>query len=302
MRPEDLAVEHKTATTNGIRLHYVEAGGRERPLVVLLHGFPEFWFSWRYQIQPLVDAGFRVIAPDQRGYNDSEKHGPYDANTLAADIAGLIEHAGARRAHIVGHDWGGAIAWQFAINHPEMCERLVVLNCPHPAMFKRGLEQSSVQRKKSWYMFMFQLPLLPELWITRKDGKEIESAFYAGAVDKSRLNKEELRYYRDAMLKPGAARAAIGWYRTALRSAFIPGGKKPTFRTIEAPTTLIWGRPDFALDYDALVPGTERFAPKLEVRTLDGVGHFCQTEAPERVNPLLLDALRADQSVPAAIN
>ena len=293
MRPEDLAVEHKTATTNGIRLNYVEAGAKDRPLVVLLHGFPELWWSWRHQFQPLVDAGFRVIAPDQRGYNNSEKHGPFDAGTLATDIAGLIKVAGVERASIVGHDWGGAIAWRFAAQFPEMTERLVVLNCPHPSMMRRALFESSVQRRKSYYMFLFQLPVLPEWQLTRNNAEAVAKAFYAGAVDRSRISAEELEPYRAAMLKPGAARGALNWYRTAMREGLLPGKKTHAPSKISCPATLIWGRPDFALDYDALVPGTEKYAPKLTIRTLDGVGHFCQTEAPERVNPLLLEALRA---------
>ncbi len=292
MRPEDLPVEHRTATTNGIRLHYVEAGARDRPLVMLLHGFPEFWWSWRFQIQPLVDAGFRVIAPDQRGYNLSEKYGPYDTDTLVADVAGLIEHAGCERAHIVGHDWGGNVAWQFAAQRPEMCDRLVVLNCPHPVMLKRALRTSAEQRRKSYYLFLFQLPLFPERYLVRNDAEPVARAFYAGAVDRSRITTEELMPYRAAMQRPGAAHAAIGWYRAAVRTA-LSRKKRDRFPTIRANTTLIWGRPDFALDFDACVPGTERFAPNLELRVLDGVGHFCQTEAPERVTPLLLEALNS---------
>lgn len=292
MGPLELPVAHHTAATNGVRLHYVEAGDRSGPIAVLLHGFPEFWYSWRYQIAPLVEAGYRVIVPDQRGYNDSEKHGPYDRDTLAADIAGLLDVVGAKRASIVGHDLGGALTWHFGARYPAMCERLVVLNCPHPEMFLRALRQSSVQRRLSWYMFMFQVPFIPERYLVRNNAEPIARAFYTGAVDRTRLDERKLAHYRAAMSKPGAARAAVGWYRAWTREALMRRARGPLPR-IEAPTTLIWARPDFALDYDSVVPGTERYVRDLTIKTVDGVGHFCQTEAPERINPLLLEALNA---------
>src|SRR5579884_3024966 len=157
---------HRHASVNGVRLHYVEAG--RGPLVVLLHGFPEFWYSWRHQIPALAAAGFRVLAPDLRGYNESDKPpgvAAYGLERVAGDVAALVRHAGERRAAVVGHDWGGGIAWWLAMHRPDVVGRLAVLNAPHPAAFRRELRTPG-QLLRSWYVFFFQLPALPE-WLFR---------------------------------------------------------------------------------------------------------------------------------------
>lgn len=305
MRPSDLDVSHRFATTNGLRMHYVEKGAPGRPLVLLLHGFPDFWWSWRHQIDPLVEAGFRVVAPDQRGYGDTDKHGPYDLDTLVTDVVGLIEALGEERAIVVGHDWGGAVAWHLAATRPERCARLAILNSPHPVVFQRAL-RSPEQLRKSWYMFAFQLPVIPELLLTRDRASRVAAAFRASAVDRSHLDDESLAPYRDAILKPGAASGMVGWYRASMRGALkraalsaigrAPGGSYPI---IEAETLLLWALDDFALGYDQCVPGTERFVRDLEVRTLERCGHFLQTEAPERVNAHLLEFLGPSARVAA---
>jgi epoxide hydrolase 4 len=156
-------VRHGHAELGEVRLHYVEAG--EGPLVVLLHGFPEFWFSWRFQIPALVAAGFRVVAPDMRGYNLSSKPrraSAYDTDRLAADLRDLIRERGCERAFVAGHDWGAGVAWITAMNHPEVIERLAILNMPHPRRMHQGL-RTPRQLVKSWYILFFQLPWLPEL-------------------------------------------------------------------------------------------------------------------------------------------
>src|SRR4029079_19507678 len=150
------------ADVGGQRLHYVEAG--DGPLLLLLHGYPEFWFGWRLQIQPLAAAGFRVVAPDTRGYNLSSKPEGFEAygvDLLAADIAGLVSELGAESARLVGHDWGGTIAWTTAMNHPEAVDRLVILNAAHPRRLQEGLRNPN-QLRKSWYFFFFAVPGLPE--------------------------------------------------------------------------------------------------------------------------------------------
>src|SRR5262245_58570023 len=164
-RDTDNRLIHRFAVVNSVRLHYAEAG--EGPLVVLLHGFPEFWYSWRHQIKGLAAAGFRVIAPDLRGYNESDKPpgiASYRLELLTQDIVELIQHAGEKRAHVVGHDWGGGIAWWLAMQNPQVVERLVILNAPHPVAFFRELRRPA-QLLKSWYMFFFQLPWLPEVML-----------------------------------------------------------------------------------------------------------------------------------------
>src|ERR1700712_2582822 len=151
----DLQPRHRTIATNGIHLHVVEAGPARGPLLILLHGFPEFWYGWHRQIEPLAAAGYHVVVPDQRGYNLSDKPegiAAYNIDTLARDIVGLIDEAGAAKAYVAGHDWGGAVAWWLGIKHPERIEKLVLLNIPHPQVMRRALLKDSVQRKKSSYM------------------------------------------------------------------------------------------------------------------------------------------------------
>ncbi|MGI8748579.1 MAG: alpha/beta fold hydrolase, partial [Deinococcus sp.] len=151
---------------DGVTLHLVEAGPADGPPVVLLHGFPEFWYGWRRQIGALAEAGYRVMVPDMRGYNLSDKPcgvAAYGMEALTGDLLALLDARGYERASVVGHDWGAAVAWSFALRHPERVARLVILNVPHPAVFARTLRRSRAQRARSWYMFFFQLPLLPEL-------------------------------------------------------------------------------------------------------------------------------------------
>jgi pimeloyl-ACP methyl ester carboxylesterase len=270
-------------------MHYVEDGSG--PLVVLLHGFPEFWWSWRHQIEPLVRAGYRVIAPDQRGYNDTDKHGPYDIDTLVSDVCALIDHAGERKAIIVGHDWGGAVAWHLAATRPEHCERLVVMNSPHPVLMGRALTGNLRQMRRSWYFAFFLLPWLPEHWLLRNGAGNVARMMKAAAVDRSRFPREDLDRYREAFLKPGVASAAVGWYRAAMSGVLRVRPDVGGYPLITAPTLLIWAMNDIALGYDDLVPGTEALVSGLRVEKIERCGHFVQNEAPERVNELLLGFL-----------
>jgi epoxide hydrolase 4 len=165
----DIPVEHYDIATNGIRLHVVQTGPVTGPLVLLLHGFPEFWYGWRHQLPSLAAAGYRIWAPDLRGYNESEKPqgiAAYRLETLAADVIGLIDAAGRERACLVGHDWGGVIAWWIAMHAPDRLQRMVVINAPHGAAMRRQLRRHPVQWLKSAYVGWFQLPWIPEL-VTR---------------------------------------------------------------------------------------------------------------------------------------
>lgn len=289
MKPTDLddLVTHRFAELAGLRMHYVEAGAG--PTVVLLHGFPEMWWSWRYQIRPLAEAGFRVVVPDQRGYNDTDKHGPYDLDTLAGDICRLIDSLGAGpKARIVGHDWGGGIAWQVAATRPEHCERVAVLNCPHPVMLRSRILKPS-QLKRSWYIFLFQIPGLAELLLTRDDASAIPRVLKADSLHRESFSDEELRPFRDAIQKPGAARAMIGWYRAMPKEMLA----RRSFPNIDAEALLLWGMGDKALGFDDLVPGTEKLVPKLKIVQVPGSGHFVQSEQPAVVNRALIDFLSA---------
>jgi pimeloyl-ACP methyl ester carboxylesterase len=286
MRLSDLEITHRFATVNGIRMHYVEKG--TGPLVVLLHGFPENWWSWRYQIDPLVRAGYRVVAPDQRGYNDTDPKSPYDVDTLARDARDLIRAAGAERATVISHDWGGAVAWRLAAMHPEVCERLVVMNCPHPAIMARALTGKPSQMRRSWYMYFFMLPFAPEYLLTRDGGRNVAHMLRAQAIDPSNFGDDEIRPFIDAIRKPGHATAMVNWYRTAMKAGLKQPGTPPHYPVVDCPTLILWALNDKALGYDDLVPGTERYASHLEIRTLDQCGHFLQQEQPDRVNDALL--------------
>jgi pimeloyl-ACP methyl ester carboxylesterase len=290
MTPEDLGVRHLFATVNGIRMHYVEKGAG--PLVVLLHGFPEMWWSWRYQIRALTEAGYRVVAPDLRGYNETDAKGPYDIDTLRDDVVGLLDHLGAEKAIVVAHDWGGAIAWHLASTRQARCSKLVVMNCPHPVVFARALRSRWSQTKRSWYMFFFQLPLLPELVLTRGGGKGATSGLASLAIDKTNFGERELEPFAAAVCKPGRASAMLGWYRAAMRAGLGAGRAGPkalrAYEKISIPTLLLWGLEDRALGYDDVVPGTDRYVPELEIQTIPGCGHFVQQEQPAEVNRRLL--------------
>jgi epoxide hydrolase 4 len=290
MTPDDLGVTHAYATVNGISMHYVEKG--QGPLVVLLHGFPEMWWSWRYQIPALVEAGYRVVAPDLRGYNDTEAKGPYDVDTLRDDVIGLLDHLGVGKAILVAHDWGGGVAWHLASTRQARVQKLIVMNCPHPIVFQKALVSKWSQLRRSWYMFFFQLPVLPERMLTRGKGRGTTEVMRSIAIDKAHFGPEELAPFAAAVLKPGRPSAMIGWYRAAIRAGVRAGRAGPAalraYEKIVVPTLLLWAMEDAALGYDDLVPGTDQFVPGLEVQTLPNCGHFVQEEQPQWVNDRLV--------------
>lgn len=270
---------HREARLNGVRLHYIEEG--EGPLVVLLHGFPEFWYSWRYQIPALAAAGFRVIAPDQRGYNLSEKPRgiePYRVHHLVEDVAELIRHAGAERATVVGHDWGGGVAWYVPLLRPDVIDRLAILNAPHPMRFVRQLRTPG-QLLRSWYMFYFQIPRLPEAGIRWNRYEAI----------RRELPREDIERYIEAIDRPGALTAAINYYRAAFRYGLREVLREN--RTVRVPTILIWGERDKYLGL-GMTEGLERWVPDLRVERIPGASHWVQIDAPQRVNELLIGFLK----------
>jgi epoxide hydrolase 4 len=275
----------------GVRLHYVEAG--EGPLVVLLHGFPEFWYSWRRQIPALAAAGFRVVAPDMRGYNLSDRPSAwraYDTNLLAADIAGLVGALGEQRAHIVGHDWGAAVAYVVAMRHPEVVDRLVILNVPHPERMLQGFSTLR-QLRKSWYMFFFQLPVIPERMFARDGFAFAKRSLRAGA--RGAFSDEDLERYVDAWSQPGALTGMINYYRAALRRS--PRSAQASIKPIDAQTLVIWGERDTYLGRELAEP-LPRWVPNLRMEWLPEATHWVHHEAPERVNELLVGFLAADGS------
>jgi pimeloyl-ACP methyl ester carboxylesterase len=277
--------QHREIITNGIRMHYVTQG--EGPLVVLLHGFPEFWYSWRYQIPFLAEHGYMVVAPDLRGYNDTDKpRRGYDIPTLLLDIVGLIKGLGREKAVIVGHDWGGVLAWAFAMRYPHMTQRLIVLNAPHPGAFARELRKAK-QRRMSWYVFFFQIPWLPDYLLTRNHAELIGKLIYESAVQKAAFPPEVLLRYQEAMSKPRAVTSSLNYYRALVRRNPFKLFKDRTQRIITVPTLLIWGEQDVALSIE-LTEGLEQWVPNIQVRRIPDSGHWVQQEKPDTVNEFIL--------------
>jgi pimeloyl-ACP methyl ester carboxylesterase len=280
---------HHEAIVNGVRLHYVEAG--TGPLVVLLHGFPEFWWSWHHQIGALAAAGYRVVAPDMRGYNTSEKPpgvGSYRLDRLTADIAALIRYLGAQRAAVVGHDWGGVVAWALPVHHPAVVERLVVLNAPHPGLFRDVLRRVPAQRWRSWYAAFFQLPWLPEAIIRAGNFAVLDMMLRRGANRPGAFTTDDIQRYKTAVGQPGALTAMLNYYRALARS----GTRGTGTGRIDVPTLLIWGERDVALDLaNADAERLQRWVPQIGLVRIPDASHWVQQDAPERVNEALVSFL-----------
>ncbi|MBH8578058.1 alpha/beta hydrolase [Nostocaceae cyanobacterium CENA369] len=277
--------KHEYITTNGVKLHYVTQGAG--PLMVMLHGFPEFWYSWRHQI-PEFAKYFQVVALDLRGYNDSDKpkeQSAYVMDEFVKDIEGVIKGLGYDKCILVGHDWGGAIAWFFAYAHPEMVERLIVLNLPHPAKFVQGLSTPQ-QLLRSWYIFLFQLPLLPELLLQSADFQLIERTIQGTAFNKNAFTQADLDAYKDAAAKRGAIAAMLNYYRNSL-SQFMPNKK---WGILDVPTLMIWGENDTALGKE-LTYDTTAYVRNLKIRYIPHCGHWVQQEQPEKVNQYIKEFL-----------
>jgi epoxide hydrolase 4 len=274
------------AEVGDVELHYVEAG--DGPLVVLLHGFPEFWYGWRRQIAPLVNAGFRVVAPDLRGYNLSSRPGgfsAYTADKLAVDVRGLIRELGAESAMVVGHDWGGTVAWTLAMNHPEVVDRLVILNAAHPRRLNEGLRNPR-QLLRSWYFFYFQLPRLAERRARARNWR-----FFKRFLRDARppYTSEETDRYVEAWSQPGAATAMIDYYRAAVRLSSKQGEPRP----VSAPTLVIWGQGDRYLGRKLAEPHHEDVPNLDRVERLPNASHWVHHDEAERVNELLVDFFAA---------
>ena len=269
-----------TLRANGLDFHYAAEGEPDAPLVLLLHGFPAFWYSWNAQLPALAAAGYRAVAIDMRGYNKTDKPvhvADYAVAHLVADVAAVIRALGSPRAHVVGHDWGGAVAWSTAIRAPGVVKKLVILNAPHPAAFRREL-RTFEQLKKSWYMFLFQAPLVAERFLRQNDYAWIEKA-----LSRRVFSAADIQLYKDAIAAPGALTASLAYYRAMVRTR-VPKGA--SFR-VDAPTLLLWGDADVALGV-ALSQGLERWVPDLRVEYLRGAGHWVQNERPDEVNAAIV--------------
>jgi epoxide hydrolase 4 len=281
---DGIEVRESYADVGDVTLHYVEAG--EGPLVILLHGFPEFWFGWRLQIAPLAAAGFHVVAPDTRGYNLSsrpEDVSAYDVGLLAEDIRGLIHKLGASSAMLVGHDWGGTIAWTMAMNHPEVVDRLVILNAAHPRKLQEGLHHPG-QLRRSWYFFFFAIPGLPEDVVHARNWHFFRHFLHDANPT---YTPEEIERYVEAWGQPGAAAGMINYYRSSVKESSAQA--KAEHPPITAPTLVIWGEQDSYLS-ETLAEPEHDDVPNLDrVERLKDASHWVHHDQADRVNQLLIE-------------
>jgi len=279
-----MTVTFERVTTNGITMNCAIAG--EGPELFLLHGFPEFWRAWDEQI-PELSRHFRLIIPDLRGYASSDKPvRGYGARSTAADLYGLIRYfCGRRRARIAGHDFGGYSTWALAYLAPESLDRVTMLSSPQPWMYLTQIVRSR-QIFKSWYVLFFQIPGIAEWFLTRNEGAGVEQVLRSGSKKFDRFPRDYVDACRDLMTEPGAAAAALEWYRTAFRYSLT--GARFMRGTTDVPVQLIWGENDPALDL-SLTRDLEQYAPRLRVDLLPETGHFVMHEAPGRVTRLILE-------------
>jgi pimeloyl-ACP methyl ester carboxylesterase len=281
-----IAFSHRS--TNGVSLHVADTGPPEGPLVVLLHGFPEFWYGWRHQIEPLADAGFRVLVPDQRGYNLSARPrevGAYDLDLLAADILGLAEGVGRRRFSVVGHDWGASVGWWIATRHADRVDRLIAVNAPHPAVWVQAMRTDPEQRGRSRYVSLFRIPVLPEFLMRRENYKALVDALRESKRPDS-WSDDVLNSYRAAWSISGALTGMVNWYRALLRKRLPDQPQR-----IAVPTRIIWGSNDKYAVRD-LAERSLHLCDTASVEYLDA-SHWVQHDEPVRVAELICEFLRA---------
>lgn len=277
------------ARVNGIELHYAEAGSPDAPPVFLLHGFPEFWAGWRNQIPALVAAGYRVIAPDQRGYNLSEKPkgiAAYDLDRLAGDVVGLADHFGVEKMKLVGHDWGASVTWWCATTRQDRLEKAAMINAPHPALWLKAMREDKEQRRKSWYVQMFRLPWLPEAIMRSRNYRGLSD----GLVQSSRpgtFPETDFAEYRRAWSQPGALTATVNWYRALLKK------KMPKdLPWIRIPVLVIWGLED-RFGEKSGAEASLALCENGKSLFVEGATHWVQHEEPALVNAALIDFLKS---------
>jgi pimeloyl-ACP methyl ester carboxylesterase len=274
--------------TNGLTLHVAETGPTDGRLVVLLHGFPEFWYGWRHQIDALAGAGYCVVVPDQRGYNRSDRprgRAAYDLDLLARDVLGLVENLGRQTFCLIGHDWGATVGWWIASQYPGRLERFAALAAPHPAVWIDAMRTIPAQRKKSWYVKAFRAPWLPEFLMRRRNFRALADALRESQRPEA-CTDADLEKYREAWSMPGALTAMVNWYRALLAKRWTLG---PIGR-ITIPTRILWGRDD-KFGVSELAELSCGLCDNGSVVYLD-TSHWLQHDEPERVNALLLEFLK----------
>ena len=280
----------KLSFKNGdVSLQAVAAGPHDGPVIVLLHGFPEFWYGWRRQIEPLAAAGFRVIVPEQRGYNLSGKPDGVSAYALTepvSDVIAIADQLGREKIFLAGHDWGAAVAWSTALLHPQRIAKLAVLNVPHPSVMRKFLSTRPRQLLRSWYMFFFQLPWLPEAVFSAFNFR-IGSRALLRFSRPGTFSEEDLAQYRAAWSQPGALTGMINWYRALFRTRV----KFPD-KIVRVPTRILWGERDAFLLAE-MARESLRYCTNAELFTFANATHWLQHEEPARVSELLIDFFRS---------
>jgi pimeloyl-ACP methyl ester carboxylesterase len=269
---------------NGLDFEVFESGEGGR-LALLLHGFPQHAVSWHNQVPFLAGLGYRVWAVNQRGYGGTScppGRADYGLDQLTGDVAGLIDASGAQSVTLIGHDWGAFVAWTFAIRRIRPLTRLVIINVPHPLCFRRELK-TWAQRRKSWYIGFFQMPLLPELLLSAGGGRLLAATMRRDACNPQAFPSDVLDVYRANVTSPGTATAMLNWYRAAGRDVMAATDLDAP---IDTPTLVIWGEEDVALGLPCL-DGTDRYVRELRIERLPNVSHWAQEDAPQVVNRLL---------------
>jgi pimeloyl-ACP methyl ester carboxylesterase len=292
-------ISTQRVAANGLEFEVATCGDGPR-FALLLHGFPECNYSWRHQMPLLARMGYRVWAPNLRGYGGTSRPGrvrDYRMRNLVDDVAGLIDAAGAEKTLLIGHDWGGAVAWVAALAEVRPLEGLVAMNLPHPRLFRRGL-RTLRQLRRSWYIFFFQLPWLPEALLGANGARRVSGMIRGSAARKERFPGEVLEVYRKNAARPGAIAAMLAYYRAFLRYPPDDELARAIYRKLETPTLMIWGEEDVALGKELTV-GTEELVSDLTLRYLPGVSHWVQQEDPETVNAMI-EAWLDGRDVPEA--
>ena len=274
-----MSVQRRFVDSSGVNIHcHLRGAGRA---VVFLHGFPDLGMSWRHQARAIADAGFLAVCPDLRGYGASDRParvGDYALTKISDDIVRVIEAVSVSPVVLVGHDWGGVIAWYVAMHHPERLRHLVVLNAPHPAAYRRELGRFSSQILRSWYAAFFQLPALPEAVLRFRSMSLLDRAWRSGPA----RDEETRALYHQAFGQEGAITAALNYYRAAIR---FPN---PHMKRVTVPVSVLWGDRDPYL-VPRLAEGLERGVDVVDVEHFPGAGHWLHHDEPEGVNRRLVE-------------
>lgn len=273
-----------TLKSSGEKLHYVSKGSSDQPLMLFVHGFPECWYTWRYQMTHF-SSNYRVVAIDQRGYGLSSKPSQvkdYKVDILARDIADVIEQLGYQSCVLVGHDWGGVVAWATAIQYPRLVDKLIILNCPHPAAFLSAM--SFAQLRRSWYIFFYQIPFIPELLVQANDFALLRRAFLEppmGLANPKNMTNEDLDVFKYTFSQPGTATAAINYYRALLRYR-----RDDSKSRINRPVLIVWGCQDKALG-EELADASKSYCSNVQLKKIKHASHWVQQDEPEVVNQFI---------------